>query len=127
MDESDGLSTDLGRLARSSGVKVEVDAAAVPVFPGATLEQALHGGEEYELLFTVRPGTKVPASLAAVGLSCLGRVRKGRGVVLRTDQGVERLEPRGFEHFSRGPGKEEGEEEKAKGKVQEANGKTANG
>lgn len=100
MDLSDGLSMDLSRLARRSGVGAEIDAAAVPVFPGASLEQALHGGEDYELLFAVRPGTRVPASAGGVRLSCVGRVRKQRGVVLRTEDGVERLEPRGFQHFS---------------------------
>jgi thiamine-monophosphate kinase len=101
MDLSDGLSMDLERLARASGVGAEIDAAAVPVFPGATLEQALHGGEEYELLFTARPGSKVPRALAGVPLSCIGRMRKGRGVVLRTEAGEQRLEPLGFQHFTR--------------------------
>jgi thiamine-monophosphate kinase len=99
MDLSDGLSMDLTRLARGSGVGAEIDAARVPVFPGASLEQALHGGEDYELLFAVRPGTRVPASVGGVRLVWIGRVRKRKGVVLRSRNGVERLEPRGFQHF----------------------------
>lgn len=100
IDLSDGLSMDLARLARSSRVAAEIDAAAVPVFPGASLEQALHGGEEYELLFAVRPATRVPAAVGDVRLSRIGRVRKGRGIVVRTGRGVETLEPGGFQHFS---------------------------
>ncbi len=100
MDLSDGLSTDLARLAASSGVGAEVDAGAVPLFPGASLEQALHGGEEYELLFTVSPATRVPASVGGVRLTCIGRMAAGKRLLLRTAHGVERLEPCGFEHFS---------------------------
>jgi thiamine-monophosphate kinase len=99
MDLSDGLSMDLMRLARASGVGAEIDAAAVPVFRGASLAQALHGGEEYELLFAVRPGGRVPAAAGGVRLSCIGQVRERQGVVLRREGAVENLEPRGFEHF----------------------------
>ena len=101
MDLSDGLSTDLARLALASKVKAEVDAEAIPVFPGASAEQALHGGEEYELLFTVRPGRRVPALMAGVRLSCLGRILPGRGVGLKTARGTESLEPGGFQQFRR--------------------------
>jgi thiamine-monophosphate kinase len=101
MDLSDGLSTDLARLALASKVKAEVDADAIPVFPGASAEQALHGGEEYELLFTVRPGRRVPALMAGVRLSCIGRILPGRGVGLKTARGTESLEPGGFQHFRR--------------------------
>jgi thiamine-monophosphate kinase len=101
MDLSDGLSTDLARLARASNVRAEVDAAAVPVFAGASLDLALHGGEEYELLFAVRPGARVPASVAGVRLTCVGRIVAGRGVWARTARGIERLEPGGFAHFDR--------------------------
>lgn len=103
IDLSDGLSTDLSRLARSSRVGAEIDAAAIPVFRGATFEQALHGGEEYELLFTVKPSTRVPASFEGVPLTRIGRIRKQRGVVIRSERSVEVLEPRGFEHFESRP------------------------
>lgn len=101
MDLSDGLSTDLARLARASKVRAEVDAGAVPVFSGASLEQALHGGEEYELLFTVRPAVRVPASVGGIPLTCVGRILKGRGVWVKTPSGAARLEPSGFAHFGR--------------------------
>ncbi len=52
IDVSDGLALDLHRLADASGVGFRLD--DVPVVPGATLEEALGGGEDYELLLTVR-------------------------------------------------------------------------
>src|SRR5579863_9181982 len=55
IDLSDGLSTDLNHLCAESGVAAVVDASSLPLHPGATLQQALHGGEDYELLFTSRP------------------------------------------------------------------------
>ena len=73
MDISDGLSLDLQRLCLASGVAAEI--IAPPAFPGATLDQALHGGEDYELLFTVRPGRRLPPS--PVPLTRIGTVRKG--------------------------------------------------
>jgi thiamine-monophosphate kinase len=99
IDLSDGLSMDLARLSRASGVGAQLHSSAVPVFSGASLEQALHGGEEYELLFTVRPERRVPASFQGVRLTCIGRMRKHRGVVMKTERGVESLEPVGFQHF----------------------------
>jgi len=54
IDVSDGLSRDLDHIARESAVGIRLD--DVPVSPGATIEQALGGGEDYELAFTVAPG-----------------------------------------------------------------------
>jgi thiamine-monophosphate kinase len=51
MDVSDGLALDLYRLAAASGVGLELD--SVPVAAGATEEEALGGGEDYELLIAV--------------------------------------------------------------------------
>src|SRR6185437_2179507 len=51
MDLSDGLSLDLARLCTESGVSAEIG-PALPVAPHASLDEALHGGEDYELLFT---------------------------------------------------------------------------
>ena len=74
IDLSDGLSTDLAHLCEESAVAAEVDAAALPVHSGATLEQALHGGEDYELLFTAPSEPRVPRRIAGVPVTCIGRM-----------------------------------------------------
>jgi thiamine-monophosphate kinase len=68
MDISDGLSIDLYRLATESRVGAVVHSQDIPLFPGASLEHALHGGEDYELLFTLPPGSKPPPGTTAVGV-----------------------------------------------------------
>jgi thiamine-monophosphate kinase len=104
IDLSDGLSTDLAHLCEESAVAAEVDADALPIHSDATLEQALHGGEDYELLFTASPGARAPRSIAGVPVTCIGRIvrpRKGRpAVALVTADGALPLTPRGWEHFS---------------------------
>jgi thiamine-monophosphate kinase len=95
MDLSDGLSMDLRRLALASGLEASIEPP--PRFPGASLEQALHGGEDYELLFTVRPRVRVPASFEGVPLTRIGCLRKGRaGAVYLLDRP---LPPLGYDHF----------------------------
>ena len=90
MDLSDGLSLDLHRLCLASGVAAAVD--RVPVVRGATLDRALHGGEDYELLFTLPPG-KSPLR----GTTLIGSIAKGQaGEVLFQGQP---LAPRGYDHF----------------------------
>ena len=103
LDLSDGLSTDLMRLCRESGVGAEVEAAALPVHPGATLEQALNGGEDYELLFTARPRRRSPSrlrayqSLGSGGLSARPAGDPGLRWVARSGRG--RLKRRGGNTF----------------------------
>jgi len=55
MDLSDGLGADLPRLAQASGVFFQLDFSAIPRGRGATLREAVKDGEDYELLFTVKP------------------------------------------------------------------------
>jgi thiamine-monophosphate kinase len=104
IDLSDGLSTDLAHLCQESGVAAEVDAAALPLHAGATLPQALHGGEDYELLFTAAPGARLPRSIAGVPVTRIGRMLPPRAggsrLTLVTAQGRQPLVPRGWEHFS---------------------------
>ncbi len=97
MDLSDGLSLDLRRLCIASKVAAEIERP--PVFPGASLEQVLHGGEDYELLFTVRPNTRVPARFENLPLSRIGVIR--RGPAGRVLLGGRPLAPLGYDHFRR--------------------------
>jgi len=100
MDLSDGLSLDLHRLAQASGLRAEIETP--PIYPGASLEQALHGGEDYELLFTDAAGRRVPAKMAGVRLTEIGRVTGGRKKLLRDANGSRgELMERGWEHFRR--------------------------
>ena len=99
MDLSDGLSTDLNRLIRESGVGAEVDIDRLPL--AGTLQQALHGGEDYELLFTVPEAGagRLPRSIAGVARTCIGRITSGRGAWLVDSRGRRRrLSPCGWEH-----------------------------
>jgi thiamine-monophosphate kinase len=73
MDLSDGLSLDLQRLAAASHLSAEI--LHPPIFPGATLHQALHGGEDYELLFTSR--APIPPAFEGIPLTRIGIMRKG--------------------------------------------------
>lgn len=107
IDTSDGLSTDLGHICAESGVGAEIEAALIPRasvgWPRATvdLDLALHGGEDYELLFTVSPGKTIPPRLAGVRLTQIGSVTRSRGIWLRDRAGTRRkVQPKGWEHFS---------------------------
>jgi thiamine-monophosphate kinase len=104
LDLSDGLSTDLTHICEESGVAAEVDVKLVPLRAAATLDQALHGGEDYELLFTASPAARLPRAIAGVPITRIGhilKVRKGYPVTtLLTQEGPQPLEPHGWEHFS---------------------------
>ena len=105
MDLSDGLSTDLRHLCEESHAGAVVNAEALPLHPllapmqpRQALEAALHGGEDYELLFTVRPGTKVPGAIAGVALTRIGEMTAGNRVLLQQNGRRKPLKPDGWEH-----------------------------
>jgi len=102
IDLSDGLSTDLAHLCEESGLAAEIDADALPVDARATLEQALHGGEDYELLFTASAKTAVPSQLGGVSIHAIGRMKKrSKGPQVQLDRDGKRivLAAAGWEHF----------------------------
>jgi len=106
IDLSDGLSTDLRHICEESIVGAEVDAMAIPVAAIGKPERevdlrfVLHGGEDYELLFTAPRGSRVPARIAGVALWPIGHVTRARGVFLTDGNGVKReFAAKGWEHF----------------------------
>ena len=106
IDTSDGLSTDLAHLCQESGVGAEILGEAVPLASvgrpsrEVDLELALDGGEDYELLFTARPGRRVPSSIAGVSITPIGRITPGRKTFLMNRSGSRReVKPLGWEHF----------------------------
>lgn len=111
IDTSDGLSTDLGRICKASGVGAVVWAnklrlPAVPQglrrFGFDPLSLALHGGEDYELLFTVprKLASRIPRKAGGVSIHVIGEITAGRKVVLADENGHrEPLKPLGWDPF----------------------------
>jgi thiamine-monophosphate kinase len=112
IDLSDGISTDLAHLCSASNVAADIDAASLPIHPLAqllspdhALHAALHGGEDYELLFTAPPTVKLPRSLGGVRITKIGRTlaaRKSRPQITLIDREGHRsaLAPQGWEHLT---------------------------
>jgi len=113
VDLSDGLADGLRQLARASGVGVEIDAGALPVSDEARawhttagtdwLETALGGGDDYELLFTVRPRHRgrlrgARRRIGDLPITRIGVVTRGADLSVRDASGCRGL-PHGFEHF----------------------------
>jgi len=97
MDLSDGLSLDLKRLCLESRVSAELQ-SYLPIAPGASLEQALHGGEDYELLFTAPPKKRIPKHVTGLPITEIGVITRARAGEIRFKGRL--LKPRGFDHFS---------------------------
>jgi len=109
IDVSDGLSTELEHICEESHVGAEIEAEAIPraqVVRGkkelgkkrVALELALHGGDDYELLFTA-PG-RVPSKVAGVRVTRIGRITQSVGMRLIDGDGkVRALKAEGWEHF----------------------------
>jgi len=116
LDVSDGISRDLGRLCAASRVGAEIHAARLPVLPSTSrsarlldrdpVAAALHGGEEYELLFTVRPRDerRVSGLGQRLGLrvTSIGHIlpRRAGVSVIGADGRRSPLVPLGWEHFA---------------------------
>jgi len=115
LDLSDGLSTDLWHLCQASGVGAEIWKAELPVHMLAAglssrfeedraLTAALHGGEDYELLFTAKPETRLPKRIAGIAVTRIGvtlpRSKGGCSMTLvSADGGRAVLRPGGWEHL----------------------------
>jgi thiamine-monophosphate kinase len=95
LDLSDGIATDAGRLAAASGTGAVVELERLPRAPGATVEQAAAGGEDYELLAAVPPGASLPGWATVIG-----RLREQPGLVLVDPTGAHRPDLVGYDHFA---------------------------
>jgi thiamine-monophosphate kinase len=108
MDISDGLSIDLRRLCDASGVGAHLfaDRIPAPALPDHddALKLALHGGEDYQLLFTVsaKNAARIPKHFAKNPLHCIGEIQTSKVINLVTPDGKTRaLKPEGWDHFTR--------------------------
>ena len=100
IDVSDGLSTDLAHICEESGVGAILVEPLIPIAAGANLQHALHGGEDYELLFTVRRSANIPLEIAGVRVTQIGWVTKKKGLFITDCKKKSRkLEVMGWEHF----------------------------
>ncbi|HEV2698398.1 MAG TPA: thiamine-phosphate kinase [Terriglobales bacterium] len=104
IDISDGLSTDLSHICDQSGVGAELWASALPLATVADrkvdLKLALHGGEAYELLFTAKGGTRVPAQIVGVPVTCIGEIMRRKNLTLvRANFTRTTLRVHGWQHF----------------------------
>jgi thiamine-monophosphate kinase len=111
IDTSDGLSTDLGHICKASGVGAIVWAQKLPVVSippelkrlGVdSLELALHGGEDYELLFTVpkKLSTRLTRKLAGIPVTVIGEITREKKVILLGPNGHRSpLQPKGWDPF----------------------------
>ena len=87
IDVSDGLVADLDHLCEASCLQANLHAAQIPLCAGATLEDALMGGDDYEVL--------AAADSDLPGMTCIGELSAGAGILLDGKP----IAPRGFNHF----------------------------
>lgn len=106
IDTSDGLSTDLAHICEESDVGAELESNLIPRASigkparEVDLDLALHGGEDYELLFTAPPSKRIPSRIAGVPVTQIGQIARGRRILISSLKGIAyELAPRGWEHF----------------------------
>ena len=103
IDVSDGLVGDLAHICEESGVGAVIHAESMPVARGSTLYLALHGGDDYELLFTVRPRQRgrlrgARRRIGDLPITRIGVVTRALDLRGRDATGTHEV-PHGFEHF----------------------------
>jgi thiamine-monophosphate kinase len=94
IDISDGIATDVRRLAEASGAGAVVELERLPRADGASIEQAAAGGEDFELLAAVPAGAALPVPVTVVG-----RLTDSPGVTLVAADGSPRALA-GWDHFA---------------------------
>ncbi len=110
IDISDGLSVDLMHLCQESGTGAEIELEKLPLSPGMrkfggkkAVEYALHGGEDFELLFTAPPGKQalVEDLNKRFKITVIGRMTAKKGIYAIDSSGRKKpLEIKGYEHFT---------------------------
>ena len=102
IDTSDGLSTDLGHICDESSVGAVIDQSALPAVSSEDgLQFALHGGEDYELLFTAPLNRRIPRQIAGTPITRIGEITRARQIKLKTHDGHSQpLKPAGWQHFA---------------------------
>lgn len=103
IDLSDGLSTDIHHLCEESGVGAIIDAEAIPIHPltrasASPLDEALNGGEDYELLFTAPATARVPKQIGGIAITRIGQITRDRKVLLQQEGKNKPLPAAGWEH-----------------------------
>jgi thiamine-monophosphate kinase len=106
IDLSDGLSVDLAHICEESRVAAQISAGQIPVGKGADIQLALHGGEDYELLFTAPKKARVPSHIAGIKTTEVGEITNHSDYstpiqVLGDNGNVRPLAQRGWEHFKK--------------------------
>ena len=112
IDISDGLSSDLNHVCTASGVGALIDSSLLPIDSQVTelcgrraldpLQLALHGGEDFELLFTVKPSdvVKLPRKVDGTQITRIGEIKiSNEGVQIREGARIWDLHPGGWKHF----------------------------
>ncbi|HZU41167.1 MAG TPA: thiamine-phosphate kinase [Terriglobales bacterium] len=99
IDISDGLSTDLSHICEESRVGARIVGTEIPAASRAILSLALHGGDDYELLFTAPAKMRVPNTIAGVSVTRIGDIIRGRGVRLVQNGSEKKLAAGGWQHF----------------------------
>ena len=108
IDCSDGLSVDLNHICEASGVGAEIDPLRIPLsrslkaFRKNPLPLALHGGEDFQLIFTVRPSAlpRLEPLRKKFRLTDIGRIVAEKGIWTVDARGRRKvLEIKGYEHF----------------------------
>ena len=112
IDVSDGLSSDLNHLCTASGVGAAIESSLLPIDTRVVelcgrraldpLQLALHGGEDFELVFTVRPENvaRLPRRVDGVEITRIGEITKAvDGVKISEGSRVWELNPGGWKHF----------------------------
>ena len=104
IDLSDGLSVDLDHICEESKMSAVVYAENIPVARGVDLQLALHGGEDYELLFTAPASAKLPSRIAGVTVTLIGEIHpappsSGRVLIFDKSGRHQMLRPAGWQHF----------------------------